>query len=203
MNKNQKVSIKDIEGIILESKEKLQMIFGENLLFGFICGGIANGYATYDHDIDYFICVKSPISKETYTDYLKWYFDIHKRYNLSADVDYPGEIVTYDQLMSTINILYNLKLTLQIKSIAVKKSIIWTDMIVGQIVCVVGNNLEELDKIRRNFAHFPQQWKEDVLKLISPREKSLWKKKSHLLLMEHFMKYPKYDGKKLKIEDYI
>lgn len=43
---------------------KIKEIFEENLVFAFIYGGLAKGYAlTSDHDIDMLICLKKSYKK--------------------------------------------------------------------------------------------------------------------------------------------
>jgi hypothetical protein len=181
-----------------ETKKVLPEIFGENMLFGFICGGFSKGYANEDHDIDTFICVKESVSREVEKKYLDWYFDIHKRFGIKADYDYPGEVVVLERLLLTIEIVKSLKLTLKIDEVRIKKAIIWTDMITSYTAAECGSDLKLLYQIKEEYKHYPQQWKEEVLALITPEEREEWKDKSHLLIMERFMKYPKYDGKGLE-----
>lgn len=189
---------KIIAEILAEVKIKLDMIFKDALLFGFVCGGFSKGYADENHDVDIFVCLKNEPSKEVEEEYLRWYFDLHKRYGIKPDYDYPGEIITYARLISTLNILKTLKLTLEIKEVQTKKAIIWADMITSQTAAETGSNLNLLHELKSQFQHYPEKWKQEVLALISEEERKEWKDKSHLLIMEHFMKYPKYDGKKLE-----
>lgn len=187
-----------IKKILIEVQSKLPLIFGDQMLFGFVCGGFSKGYADENHDVDIFVCLKEKLNPQTEKEYLDWYFDLHKRYGIAADFDYPGEIVTLDKLISTLKILKTLKLTLKIDSVQVKKAIIWADMITSKIAAEVGTDLDLLQKIRREYEKYPEQWKAEVLSLISLEEREKWQSKSHLLIMEHFMKYPKYDGKQLE-----
>ena len=190
---NQKI----IDKILEEVKYRIHEIFGDNLLFGFVCGGFSKGYADNSHDVDIFICVEKIPDEYTEKKYLGWYFDLHKRYGIKADYDYPGEIVTYTNLMDTLSILKNLKLTLEITEVKVKKSIIWADMLTSITKAENGSHLDFLYEIKKEYGGYPEKWKEEVLALITDEERKLWKDKSHLLIMEHFMQYPKYDGKKL------
>ncbi|MBP6858846.1 MAG: hypothetical protein KBC33_03400 [Candidatus Pacebacteria bacterium] len=188
---------KIIDEILEEVKYKVHDIFEKNLLFGFVCGGFSKGYADHNHDVDIFICLENMPDKDTEKKYLDWYFDLHKRYKIKADYDYPGEIVTYTNLIETLSILKNLKLTLKIAEIKVKKSIIWADMLTSVTKAENGSRLDLLYEIKKEYEDYPEKWKKEVLALITDEEKELWKDKSHLLIMEHFMQYPKHDGKKL------
>jgi len=188
---------KIIEKIITEVQIKLKEIFGNTMLFGFVCGGFSKGYADKNHDVDIFVCLNHKLTKDVEKKYLDWYFFLHKKYGLKADYDYPGEIITYSKLNNTLKILRDLKLTLVINDIRTKKAIIWADMITSKTSAECGTNLNLLKKLKNKLSHYPDKWKQEVLLLITPEEQILWKNKSHLLIMEHFMKYPKHDGKKL------
>jgi len=189
---------KIIEEILAEVKIKLSTIFKDEMLFGFVCGGFSKGYADENHDVDIFVCLKNELPKKIEEEYLQWYFDLHKKYGIKPDYDYPGEIVTYNRLMNTLNILKTLKLTLEIKEVQTKKAIIWADMITSQTAAETGSRLNLLYELKSQFQIYPDKWKGEVLESISKEERNEWKDKSHLLIMEHFMKYPKYDGKKLE-----
>ncbi len=189
---------KIVEEILIEVEAKLSEIFKDNMLFSFVCGGFAKGYADENHDVDTFICLKDEPSKETEDEYLKWYFDLHKRYKVKPDYNYPGVLITYDKLIETLNILKTLKLTLKIDDVWTKRAIIWADMITSKTAAETGSDLELLYKLKAEYENYPDKWKNEVLALISEEERSIWKNKSHLFIMEHFMKYPKHDGKKLE-----
>lgn len=192
------ISQDTIDEILSETKVSLADIFGQNLIFGFVCGGFSKGYADENHDVDIFVCVNKNPDKKLEERYLKWYFDLHKRYGIKADYDYPGEIVPYEYLIQTLSMLRSLKLTLEINDVRTKKAIIWADMLTGTTAAETGNDMEKLHQIKKEYAHYPEQWKGEVLRLINPDEAKIWRDKNHLLIMEKFMKYPKHDGKKLK-----
>ncbi|MBU4338949.1 hypothetical protein KKB43_00845 [Patescibacteria group bacterium] len=186
-----------VNEILSEVQSGLNEIFGDNLLFGFVCGGFSKGYADKEHDIDTFVCLRQQKTEKEYEEYLRWYFALHKKYGVNPDYDYPGEVVTYDYLIETLSILKTLVLTLEIKEVKTKKAIIWADMITSKTAGHVGTRLELLHKLKCEYGKYPDKWKQEVLAMVSEDERIFWKEKSHLLIMEHFMKYPKYDGKKL------
>lgn len=183
--------------ICAEVQEGVARIFGDNLVFGFVCGGVAKGYADTSHDIDLVVCTNSPADEATMNSYYDWYFDLHQRHNLPPDYDYPGEVITCQQFTDTLKLLTDLELTLQISEVRVKKAIIWGDMITGGIDGKVGN-IELIDQIIETYKNEPARWKEQVLALIPPEERANWVDVNHTLLMERFMRYPKNDGKKLE-----
>lgn len=186
-----------VSKILSKVQNGLSRIFGNNLLFGFVCGGFSKGYADKEHDIDIFVCLRRRETEKEYEEYLRWYFALHKKYGVKPDYDYPGEIVTHDYLVETLSILKTLILTLEIKEVKTKKAIIWADMITSKTAGHVGTHPELLHELKREYEKYPEKWKQEVLALVSEDERILWKEKSHLLIMERFMKYPKYDGKKL------
>lgn len=176
----------------------LPRIFGDNLVFGFVCGGIAKGYADNFHDIDTFSCVRSLPDPQTEDAYYRWYFELHREFGLPPDFDYPGEVVTLERLSRVLKILKTLKLTLSIDSVDTKKAIIWTDMITGGIAGRTGQEQDLLDAIIAEYGIYPAQWKREILDLIPPEERSQWENVVHTLIMERYMRYPKHDGKKLE-----
>lgn len=192
------MQIKTIEKILSEVKIKLNEIFGDEMIFGFVCGGFSKGYADENHDVDIFVCLKNDLQTEKEKIYLLWYFDLHKRYGIKPDFDYPGEIVTYKKLIRVLEKLKYLKLTLKIEDVLTKKAIIWADMITSKTAAETGSSLKLLYKLKKEYGKYPNQWKQEVLSLIPKQEKKKWQEKSHLLIMEHFMHYPKHDGKKLE-----
>lgn len=182
----------------------VQKLFNDNLLFGFIGGGIAKGYWDKSHDIDMFICVNGAIKKKDAKQYIEWYYELHEKYGFSADGDYPGEIVEKDVLIKKLSILDTLDIKLKVTDISVKEAIIWADMIVGKKFGFVGDS-DFFSDIQKKYKNYPKKWKEEVLALIPPENQKIWQNKSYLLIMERFMQYPKTDARafyqKYKLSD--
>lgn len=170
-------------------------IFGNNLAFGFICGGFAKGFWDNNHDIDIFICVRKPISKETAKKYLKWYYHLHKKHHFPPDDDYPGEIVELDVLQKKLKLLHALKLTLKVIDINIREAILWADMLVGEKMGLLCNTPQVFSTLQREYENYPEKWKSEVLLLVSEEDGQRWQDKSYLLIMEKFMQYPKNDAK--------
>lgn len=195
---NKPIEKKIVDKILSEVKEGLNKIFGDNLFFGFVCGGFSKGYTDKNHDIDVFVCLRDQQTEDMNERYLRWYFDLHRKCGVKPDYDYPGEIMTYNYLVETLNILKTLVLTLKIEDVRTKKAIIWADMITSQTAAETGTHLGLLYKLKNEYDKYPEKWKQEVLTLIPETERDIWKDKSHLLIMERYMQYPKYDGKKLE-----
>lgn len=170
-------------------------LFQENLLFGFICGGFAKGYWDEHHDIDTFICVRNPIERRVALQYLRWYHDIHHKHGFPPDDSYPGEIAEKNILLERLAILHNFHLNLEVSSIDAKEAILWADMIVGKKMAIIGNDLDLLDSLQKAYGGYPEKWKREVLELLPDLDRSEWKDKSYLLIMERFMKYTQSDAR--------
>ncbi|MFO0826147.1 MAG: nucleotidyltransferase domain-containing protein [Gemmataceae bacterium] len=184
--------------IFAEVQTTLPQLFRDNLVFGFVCGGVAKGYATRTHDIDLFVVLDTPVNTTVEEEYLRWYFDLHARYQLPPDYDYPGEIVELDRLERTLHLLDDWRLTRVVTSVDLKKAIIWTDMLTGGIAGHVGTGQDVLDRLIAERKHEPARWKEQLLQQIPAEERPAWQDKNHTLLMERFMSYPKHDGRHLE-----
>lgn len=193
----QKLGSEVCSRICAEVQEGAARIFDKNLVFGFVCGGVAKGYADDSHDIDVVVCTDYPMDEETTGRYYDWYFNLHERYTLPPDYDYPGEVVTYQQFADTLELLRGLELSLHVTDVKVKKAIIWGDMITGGIAGKTGRT-DLIDEIIEKYKDEPARWKEQVLALITPEERAQWADQNHTLIMERFMRYPKHDGKKLE-----
>jgi Fe-S cluster biosynthesis and repair protein YggX len=181
-------------------------VFGENLAFGFVCGGFAKGYWDDNHDIDMFICVKNPIDKETAIKYLEWYYNLHKNHNFPPDCDYPGEIVELDVLQKRLSLLPTLKLELKVIDMNIREAILWADMLAGGKLEPVCNEVDIFNSLQTTYVNYPEKWKKEVLSLVSQKEKLDWQDKDYGLIMEKFMQYPKSDArefyKKYDIQDF-
>jgi hypothetical protein len=64
-------------------------------------------------------------------------------------------------------------------------------MIASQTAAETGSDLALLYRLKDELKKYPEQWKQEVLSLITEEERNVWKDKSQLLIMEHFMQYPK------------
>ena len=191
------MKIEIINTILEEVKIKLNEIFGGQMLFCFVCGGFSKGYADENHDVDIVVCLSKEATREMADKYLQWYFDLHNRYGIKPDHNHPGLVVTQKELLDTLEILKTLKLTLKINDVKTMEAIIWADMIASQTAAETGSDLALLYRLKNELQKYPEHWKQEVLSLISEEERNVWKDKSQLLIMEHFMQYPKGSTRRL------
>lgn len=158
-----------IQEIFREFKTKVPQIFGSNLHFAFIFGGFAKDYATTeDHDVDIFICCHEKNTVQE-IQFREFYFALHKKYGLTPDHNDPGEIATLDKLQRHLDSLRTLKITPVISSYAAYEAIVWGDIFSSPIKAEVGN-LALLSEIQAQCAHYPQQWRDDILTFLSSRK---------------------------------
>ena len=121
---------------------KIEEIFEENLVFGFVYGGLAKGYAlTSDHDIDMLICLKK--LNQTHIDkFREFYYDIHEKYEYTADPELSWDIhdtnasrefITFTEILDIINHLNDLKISLIIKYFKEYEEIVVCDIFAGHV----------------------------------------------------------------------
>jgi len=150
-----------IDDIVFNFSNVVPNIFRESLLFCFICGGFAKGYATNQHDIDMFICVKEVPEKEFMDDFLNWYFSIHKKWGLPPDCKYPGEIVVIKTLEEKINFLSHRRLRRTIKTFYEYEAILWTDMISGKKIGLIVQD-DVFFILEKTCKGLERRWREEV-----------------------------------------
>lgn len=104
-----------VDKLQFEFKAEIAKIFGDNLLFAFIGGGIAKGYADYDHDIDA-IVVQKKYNETQAKDYQRFFYALHKKFGFKTE-DNPTIDISFgipaDQkkLNNILSILYPVQLT--------------------------------------------------------------------------------------------
>lgn len=154
--------------ISMEFKIKINEIFGSNLMFAFICGGVGKGYATdFTHDIDMFICLNNNLSGTQEKEFKDFYLNIHQVYGLTPDHLDPGEITTYGNLCQTLNFLEQLKINLTIRTYEEYEAIVRGEILSGKIGLTTGPNLNLLASLKRRCRGYPAQWRKQILAEVS------------------------------------
>lgn len=177
-----------------EFKASVTAIFGDNLRFAFIFGGIAKGYAKdFSHDVDMFLCLKERNAQQK-EEFRKFYFEVHERYGFKNDPIDPGEIVTLEQLRDSLDLLKRIKIRLAIESYQEYEAIVWGDLFAGKVSAQTGD-LETLKSIQDECQAYPERWRRDILGAIDPdiyqREQEVLENLNITLLFERFVKYHK------------
>lgn len=163
--------------IILPSfKNIIKEIFKDELIFAFICGGVAKNRANKNSDIDIFICVKNKEKRNMRSEFLKFYKQLHKVNCLKCDNLFPGEIMGLDNLDRKIKLVKKVKPTLTIKNKKIYDGIVWAGMLSGNHINFIGDKKEFLK--RKHIANkIIDKWKKELLIILSKMKKDIMLKK--------------------------
>lgn len=122
----------------------------------FITGSIAAGKARPDSDVDILLCyqdtIDSPELKKE--EFIKFYFDIHRRLNRTPDTISPGEILSFSEI-------YNAVIRIKAKSPSAVldredfDAICWAGMLVSKrnILITDSPEIEELITVARSVVY--------------------------------------------------
>lgn len=125
------------EEILRSFSKKIVEFFGNELIFGFLCGSIIKKECSQESDIDMFICVKQ---KKHTTVFFDWYHKIHAQYGLKADQEFPGEIMELNILDYKLRLTKNATPTRFIIDANIYDGIIWAGMLSGDIGGFIGSS---------------------------------------------------------------
>jgi predicted nucleotidyltransferase len=174
-----------VDNIANEFSVVATSIFRNNLLFAFIFGGFAKGYATVHHDIDMFVCVDSYIVDEIER-FRAWYLAIHSHFSLPPDDRYPGEIVAKSLLDEKVRFLEGRPLKPEIETLYEYEAILWTDALSGRKLSVVGDR-SALAIFERRCSRLEELWRSEVSEMLGQPAPELF---AHLDLRRLFKKVP-------------
>jgi hypothetical protein len=138
--------------------------FGKNLSFGFVFGGFAKGYATADHDLDCFICLKNFNDKQV-SNFREWYFSVHSQYDLSPDIEMPGSIMDEKHLSEKLRFAIANPLKPTIESSYEKQSIVWADIMLGEKASKIGD-LTQLNSFEHMVRGLNQRWRKELIAIL-------------------------------------
>lgn len=139
-------------------------IFGKILVFGFMFGGFAKGYAVSNQYADFFICVYEEKSEEIES-LRKWYFDLHERYDLAPDIEAPCSLTTLTHLREKMDFAHGIRLNSTIVWNYEKQAIVWADILTGAKIGKIGN-LHLLCNLEESCCVLPQKWRKELVDLL-------------------------------------
>ena len=142
-------------------------IFGNNLVFGFLFGGFAKGYAVKDQDADFYICLKEE-NAEQIANFREWYFNLHAHYDFAPDVEIPGSISTWAHLNEKINFAVQTPLRPVIETSYEKQCIVWGDIMSGEKAAKIGD-LNKLNEIEVCCEGLTQRWRMELLRILGEK----------------------------------
>jgi predicted nucleotidyltransferase len=145
-----------------EVKEATARSFGSNLVFGFVCGSVAQGRATHKSDIDTMIALECE-NKGEISHYLEWLNRYHLEMDMTPDQIYHAEIVTRKILDESLEDLDNVTMNLQ------RTNPLTFDIIalVGGLAGIKRGVLGDQDLLfayAKRTGRYPKIWKSQVLR---------------------------------------
>jgi hypothetical protein len=172
-----------------EFREAVPRIFGNNLVFGFVFGGFAKGYAVNNQDADFFISLHD-YYLEQIAEFHEWYFDLHERYGFAPDLEMPGSITTLAHLQEKISYAARTPLRPVIESSYEKQCIVWADLMSGEKAAKIGD-LNALNEIEVSCEGITQRWRKELLTMLGEKATLDIAKLPITRLFRHSVKYLK------------
>ena len=130
--------------LLLDFQKSVEATIGRDLAFAFICGSFASKPKGEIHDLDVFVCVHRKVGRHI-SAFRKWYFAIHKKYNLQPDQEYPGEVMTTHALHSTLEVVLKTEPNFTIRRERLYDGVVWAGMLSGKRKSLIGNKSEYED----------------------------------------------------------
>jgi len=142
-------------------KNAVSEIFSSNLVFAFVFGGFAKGYATSDHDIDMFVCLDHRDAKQEIL-FRKFYFSIHSSFALPPDHQDPGEVMSLPELRQRLAHMDRISMSPILEDYDVYEGIVWVDCLAGQVLGEVGD-IALLHQIKFQCSGLVERWRTEIL----------------------------------------
>jgi len=157
-----KTLIKNKRELLGVFKKDIKEIFKNNLIFAFLCGSVAKNEFSKKSDVDIFVCLRKQdimVLKK----FNIWYRQINKNYNFLYDKQYPGEIVSLNNLNLKLKSISLVTPQFNVKKNNIYDGIVWSGMLSGKYIAFVGDKIEFLKK-RKVAKKIVKLWKEKLLK---------------------------------------
>ena len=117
-----------VDEIVRRFAKEVPPIFGDNLVFGFVCGSVARGVTVYDDDIDTLIVLKK-IDYDQIHRFRTWIFDLHDTFSMKIDKDFPYELFTLETLEEKFSALDRIRPSLHYVSSPTYDTMTWAEMV--------------------------------------------------------------------------
>jgi hypothetical protein len=150
-----------------EVKEAMARSFGSNLVFGFVCGSVAQGRATHKSGIDTMIVLECE-NKEEVAHYFEWLNRYHLEMDMTRDQIYPAEIVTRKILDESLADLDNVTMNLQQTDLLTFDIIAWVGGLAGIKRGMIGDQ-DLLFAYAKRTGRYPKIWKSQILRELERR----------------------------------
>jgi hypothetical protein len=137
----------------------LKSIFGSNLLFAYQVGSTITGEIRPHSDIDFLVCVNQEDLEQSKA-FRDFYYQIHQDEKMVADDKYPGEVVSMDTLVGSLNHLLTIKPKRTITDLRTYNGLVWAGMLSDDKKTLVSNqNIDELVRLSNEII---KRWNQEL-----------------------------------------
>lgn len=158
-----------VREIVQQFEPAVPEFFGDTLVFGFIFGGFAKGYATASHDIDMLVCVQEARDPSVHQ-FRTWYYDVHQKFGLQPDCIDFGETLVEADLLKRLTLLEATPLRHEIETYYEYESILWCDVISGPKIGVVGD-AHAVSEYEARCSALMERWRDEAIIMLGIRDR--------------------------------
>lgn len=150
-----------VRDVYTDFRKNVPAIFDDNLVFGFIFGGFAKGFAAQDQDADFFLCLHH-LNPKQIENFHAWYFDLHRKYGFAPDLETPGSIGSLEHVIEKLEFAIKTPLRQVIETSYEKQCIVWADLMTGEKAAKIGD-ISTLNDLEQKCEGLPQRWRQELL----------------------------------------
>lgn len=163
-------STKEVHPILQDFQTIAQEEFKEDLIFGFVFGSAAKGKLKSEKDdLDTFICTKKD-SPEVREKYLNRLADLHNKYNLKVDKNFPAEIVSIEKLKNSLKTLDKIEISVDEKIEDDKfDQIFWLHALTDKKIGFIGDGKAMFSLIKSSAGYIPK-WRDQIIEQLNNKE---------------------------------
>jgi len=168
-----KLKDKQIDPIISEFQSLASEIFGENLVFGFVFGSAAKGCLKIRghniNDLDTFVCLQEHDTARE-KEYIRRIAEVHRKYDLQVDTQFPAEIMTLTTLENTITSLAKIAISVD-KLITGNEfdQIFWIHALTDKKTGFIGNSKLMSQLIKKSWPYI-LGWRNQIIDQLKEKE---------------------------------
>ena len=148
--------------------EMIRECFGiNNIVMAYLFGSIIRKYANFTPgsgaDLDMFVCLEddTPDLKLKISNFRSWYKDFHVSHGLSADLEYPGEVMMRSQLDCALSRQSTVNIKFHNNSLETLDTVSWAPMIIEKSLKKIGKEKDILKY--QKLCNYDKKWIESVL----------------------------------------
>ena len=151
-----------VDEIVRRFAKEVPPIFGDNLVFGFVCGSVARGVTVYDDDIDTLIVLKK-IDYDQIHLFRTWIFDLHDTFGMKIDKDFPYEVFTLETLEEKFSALDRIRPSLHYVSSPTYDTITWAEMVYNPSKAGIIGDQDLIKSQADRCNEHVQRWRKEIV----------------------------------------